>query len=65
VVTAGFDWVPDLDVSIVLRVDALSALLSLMVAGIGALVCVYAIGYFSRTAAGMPRFAATLLAFSN
>ncbi len=64
-VTAGFDWVPDLDVSIVFRVDALSSLLSLMVAGIGALVCVYARGYFSRTAAGMPRFAATLLAFSG
>ena len=65
VVSAGFDWVPGLDVSILFRVDALHALLSLMVAGIGALVCVYAVGYFSSSAAGMGRFAATLVAFSG
>ncbi len=63
-VTAGFQWVPDLDVAIEFRVDALGALLSLMVSGIGALVCVYAFGYFKPTAASMGRFAATLLAFS-
>ena len=65
VVSAGFDWVPGLDVSILFRVDALHALLSLMVAGIGALVCVYAVGYFSSSAAGMGRFAVTLVAFSG
>jgi multicomponent Na+:H+ antiporter subunit A len=64
-VATGFDWVPGLDVSILFRVDALSAVLSLMVAGIGALVCVYAVGYFSASAAGMGRFAATLVTFAG
>ena len=65
VVSAGFDWIPGLDVSILFRVDALRALLSLMVAGIGALVCIYAVGYFSASAAGMGRFAATLVTFAG
>jgi multicomponent Na+:H+ antiporter subunit A len=64
VITAGFQWVPGLDVSIEFRVDSMGALLSLLVSGIGALVCVYAVGYFSPTAASLGRFAATLLAFS-
>ncbi len=65
VIFAGFQWVPGLDVAIEFRVDALGALLSLLVSGIGALVCVYAFGYFSATAVGVGRFAATLLAFST
>ena len=64
VIVTGFEWVPGLDVNIEFRVDAMRSLLSLLVSGIGALVCVYAVGYFSRTAASMGRFAATLLAFS-
>jgi multicomponent Na+:H+ antiporter subunit A len=64
VVEAGFSWVPGLDLEILFRVDGLRAVLSLLVAGIGALVCVYAVGYFSSTAAGMGKFAATLLSFS-
>jgi multicomponent Na+:H+ antiporter subunit A len=64
-VTAGFEWVPGLDVALEFRVDAMGALLSVLVSGIGALVCVYAAGYFSATAASMGRFAATLLAFST
>ena len=65
VVESGFAWIPGLDVSVLFRIDALSAVLSLLVAGIGALVCVYAVGYFSATAAGMGRFASTLTAFSG
>jgi multicomponent Na+:H+ antiporter subunit A len=65
VITAGFQWVPGLDLAIEFRVDAMGALLSLLVSGIGALVCVYAYGYFSPSATSMGRFAATLLAFST
>ncbi len=65
VVTAGFEWVPGLDLGFEFRVDALGAVLSTIVSGIGALVCVYASGYFSPKAAGMGKFAATLLAFST
>jgi multicomponent Na+:H+ antiporter subunit A len=64
-VTTGFEWVPGLDLAFEFRVDALGSLLSLLVSGIGALVCVYAVGYFSPTAASMGRFSATLLAFST
>ncbi len=64
VVVAGFEWVPGLDVAVEFRVDALAAVLSVLVSGIGALVCVYAYGYFAPGAASMGRFAATLLAFS-
>jgi multicomponent Na+:H+ antiporter subunit A len=65
VITAGFQWVPGLDVAIEFRVDAMGALLSVLVSGIGALVCVYAYGYFSPSATSIGRFAATLLAFST
>ena len=65
VITAGFQWVPGLDVAIEFRVDAMGSLLSVLVSGIGALVCVYAYGYFSPSALGIGRFAATLLAFST
>lgn len=65
IVTAGFQWVPGLDVAVEFRVDAMGSLLSILVSGIGALVCIYAVGYFSAGAAGMGRFAATLLAFST
>ncbi len=62
---AGFQWVPGLDVAIEFRVDAMGALLSVLVSGIGALVCIYASGYFSPNAMSIGRFAATLLAFST
>jgi multicomponent Na+:H+ antiporter subunit A len=65
VVTAGFQWVPGLDLAVDFRVDAMGSLLSVLVSGIGALVCVYAFGYFKPGAASMGRFAATLLAFST
>ncbi|HSP29491.1 MAG TPA: proton-conducting transporter membrane subunit, partial [Ilumatobacteraceae bacterium] len=64
VVTSGFQWVPGLDVAVEFRVDAMGSLLSVLVSGIGALVCVYAVGYFTPSATSMGRFAATLLAFS-
>jgi multicomponent Na+:H+ antiporter subunit A len=65
VITAGFQWVPGLDIAIEFRVDAMGSLLSVLVSGIGALVCVYAYGYFSPSAMSIGRFAATLLAFST
>ncbi|MFK8023431.1 MAG: proton-conducting transporter membrane subunit, partial [Ilumatobacter sp.] len=63
-VTSSFEWVEGLDLVMALRLDAISALLGLVVAGIGVLVFVYAAGYFSASSAGLPRFAATLSAFS-
>ena len=62
--TTSVEWVAGLDLVLRLRLDALSSLLGLVVAGIGVLVFVYAAGYFSSSSAGLPRFAATLSAFS-
>lgn len=58
-------WVSGLDLSIRFQTDALALMMTLLVSGIGALVFVYAAGYFSPDAAGATRFPASLLAFST
>ncbi|NQY56195.1 MAG: DUF4040 domain-containing protein [Ilumatobacteraceae bacterium] len=63
--SVGVEWVTGLDLEFAFRVDAMGAMLAVLVSGIGALVCVYASGYFSASAVGVGRFAATLLAFST
>ncbi len=62
--TSRVAWVEGLDLVLALRLDALSALLGLIVAGIGVLVFVYSAGYFTESSAGLARFAATLSGFS-
>jgi multicomponent Na+:H+ antiporter subunit A len=64
VVVDGFTWVDGLDLELFFRVGPLAAVMTLVVAGIGTLVFVYAAGYFGPTAEGMGRFAALLLAFA-
>jgi len=63
-IAASFTWVAGLDLAIAMRLTALSALMTLLVSGIGTLVFVYAAGYFSADARG-GRFPASLLAFST
>ena len=58
-------WVEGLDLSVRFRTDSLALMMTLLVAGIGALIFVYAAGYFSRDAVGGVRFPASLLAFST
>lgn len=58
-------WVEGLDLTLRFEIDAMAGLMTLLVSGIGACVFVYAAGYFSAGADGLPRFAATLLAFST
>lgn len=62
--TESFQWVEGLDLTMAVRLDALTSVLLLLVSGIGVLVCVYSAGYFAVGTAGTGRFAATLLAFS-
>lgn len=57
-------WVDGLDLTFAFRLDTFAALLTLLVSGIGALIMVYAGGYFSPATAGLGRFSATLLSFS-
>ena len=40
-------WIPDLGVELALRLDPLSAIMVLVVAGVGALVLAYSSGYFA------------------
>lgn len=61
----SFQWVPSLDLQIVLRLDVLSWLMLLIVGGVGALVLVYSARYFSAEAPGLGRFASLFLAFSG
>lgn len=58
-------WIPQLAVSLAVRVDALSWLLATIVTGIGALVLLYCAWYFTDAEEGLGRFAAVLLAFTG
>ncbi len=56
-------WIPQLQLTLDLRMDTLSWLLTLIVTGIGALVLLYCASYFRRGDPTVGRFAAVLLAF--
>jgi len=64
-VTERFGWVPQLDLAIALRMDALSWVLALVVSVVGALVLVYCASYFGRDEPGLGRFAGVLTAFAG
>ncbi|MDT5188637.1 MAG: multicomponent Na+:H+ antiporter subunit [Mycobacterium sp.] len=67
--TVHLDWVPELSMNIALRFDALAAIMSVLVLGIGALVLFYCAEYFhhrdGHTEKRLPSFAAELVAFSG
>ena len=70
-VTGGGDvretvpWVPALDLSVSLRLDALSLTLAALVTGVGALVLLYCARYVAPDDEGTGRFAGTLTAFAG
>ncbi|MFF5685550.1 Na+/H+ antiporter subunit A [Streptomyces albidoflavus] len=61
----NWEWIPAYEVSLALRLDALSELMVLLAAGIGTLVLVYCVRYFHDGTRGLSRFAGTLLAFAG
>jgi multicomponent Na+:H+ antiporter subunit A len=67
--TVDIEWLPELSMNITLRFDALSAIMSVLVLGIGALVLFYCTDYFhhhdGHTEKRLPSFAAELVAFSG
>ncbi|CAN3126839.1 Multisubunit sodium/proton antiporter MrpA subunit /multisubunit sodium/proton antiporter MrpB subunit [Mycobacterium sp. smrl_JER01] len=67
--TVDVPWVPVLSMDITLRFDALAAIMSVLVLGIGALVLLYCADYFhhhdGRSEKRLPSFAAELVAFSG
>ncbi|TPW73613.1 Na+/H+ antiporter subunit A [Schumannella sp. 10F1B-5-1] len=64
-VTERVPWIPALDVAISLRLDGLSTVMALIVAGVGALVLLYCARYFAPDAAALGRFAGVLTAFAG
>ncbi len=64
-VTSSFDWVPQLGLSIDLRLDAVGLVLALIVSGVGVLVCLYAVGYFSHPGPAIGRLAGLLTLFAG
>jgi multicomponent Na+:H+ antiporter subunit A len=63
--TAEVMWVEALNLGFTFRVGDVALMMTLLVSGIGALVFLYAIGYFSADAKAGERFPATLLAFAT
>ncbi|MGE5696542.1 MAG: Na+/H+ antiporter subunit A [Candidatus Sericytochromatia bacterium] len=67
--TVRLGWVPELSLNIDLRFDALSAVMSVLVLGIGALVLFYCADYFhhhdQHTEHRLPSFAAQFVAFAG
>ncbi len=57
-------WVDRFDITFRFTSGPVALMMTLLVSGIGALVFVYAAGYFAPTAKGATNFPATLLAFS-
>ncbi len=58
-------WVGALDLALDLRLDALSAVMSLMVAGIGVAVLVYSTSYFASGTPDLGRLAGLLVLFAG
>lgn len=58
-------WIPQLSLTLDMRMDALSWILALIVTGVGSLVLIYCAAYFDDDEPGLGRFAAVLLAFSG
>ncbi|MGV9767981.1 Na+/H+ antiporter subunit A [Microbacterium sp. NPDC003461] len=65
VVTESWVWIEALDIRLSMQLDALGALMALIVTGVGALVMIYCVVYFRGTADGIGRFASVLLAFAG
>ncbi len=64
-VTDSFAWVPQLGISIDLRLDAFALVMVALVSGIGLLICIYSLGYFSHDQPGLGRLAGVLTLFAG
>jgi multicomponent Na+:H+ antiporter subunit A len=64
-IAGSFDWVPQLGLTIDLRLDAVGLVLAFIVSGVGLLVCLYAVGYFSHPGPAIGRLAGLLTLFAG
>ncbi len=58
-------WVPELHLTLTLRLDPLSAIFALLVTGAGALVLLYCTHYFEDGEVGLARFGAVFMGFAT
>ncbi|MDK8881310.1 Na+/H+ antiporter subunit A [Corynebacterium striatum] len=59
------EWMPDANLNVDLRMDALSALFSLIILGVGALVLLYCWGYFDQTPRRLAMFGSQMVCFAT
>ncbi|HYN31336.1 MAG TPA: hypothetical protein VES40_01820, partial [Ilumatobacteraceae bacterium] len=64
-VTESFVWIPQLGIDIDLRLDAFALLMVAVISGIGLLICIYSLGYFSHDKPGLARLAGVLVLFAG
>ncbi len=64
-VTESFAWVEQLGITIDLRLDAFALVMVALVSGIGFLICIYSLGYFSHDRPGLGRLAGVLTLFAG
>jgi multicomponent Na+:H+ antiporter subunit A len=65
IVTESVSWLPALGMDLDLRLDGLSALMAVLVAGVGVLVHAYAASYFAATRPGLGRLVSLLTLFAG
>ncbi|GAA4755770.1 Na+/H+ antiporter subunit A [Gordonia alkaliphila] len=63
--TQTFAWVPSLQMDIVLRLDTLSAVLGVLILGVGSLVLVYCANYFDEMRKRVEVFGGEIVAFAG
>jgi multicomponent Na+:H+ antiporter subunit A len=64
-VSESISYIPELSFALAVRMDTLSWVLALVVSGVGALVMLYCVRYFSDDEPSLGRFAGVLLAFAG
>lgn len=64
-VTESFVWVAGLDLAIDLRFDAFALVMLILISGIGLMICIYSLGYFTSTKPGLARLAGILTLFAG
>ena len=58
-------WVEGLDIVLDLRLDSFGVVMTTLVSGIGLLVCIYSLGYFSHIKPGQARLAGLITLFAG
>ena len=64
-IVENLNWLPELGLGGVFRLDVLSWIMTLLVTGVGALVFVYCARYFPPDEPGLARFAGIFMAFAG